>query len=154
MIDKLMCWDIEKPRQSDIVWCIDAADNMFITIDETDRRPIYQQVVDEIKALIAAGELPEGSSLPPVRQVAADLGVNLNTIAFAYRELQKAGLIKVRHGAGAVVVSEGIPQDNEERLQAKLMPALTDLILSGLTRAEVLAIVNNALNTLIRQKTR
>jgi GntR family transcriptional regulator len=135
-----------------IVWCIPAIDNMFITIDETDRRPIYQQVVDEIKALIAAGELPEGSSLPPVRQVAADLGVNLNTIAFAYRELQKAGLIKVRHGAGAVVIAHGIAQDNGERLQAKLMPALTDLVLSGLTRAEVIAMVNDALNTLIRQK--
>jgi DNA-binding transcriptional regulator YhcF (GntR family) len=127
---------------------------MFITIDETDRRPIYQQVVDEIKALIAAGELPEGSSLPPVRQVAADLGVNLNTIAFAYRQLQKAGLIKVRHGAGAVVIAQAISQDNEERLQAKLMPALTDLVLSGLTRAEVLAIVNSALNTLIRPRVR
>jgi GntR family transcriptional regulator len=127
---------------------------MFITIDETDRRPIYQQVVDEIKALIAAGELQEGSSLPPVRQVASDLGVNLNTIAFAYRELQKAGLIKVRHGAGAIVIARSIAQDNEERLQAKLMPALTDLILSGLTRAEVIALVNNALNTLARDKAR
>jgi GntR family transcriptional regulator len=137
-----------------IVWCIRATDNMYITIDGTDRRPIYQQVVDEIKALIAAGELPEGSSLPPVRQVAADLGVNLNTVAFAYRELQKAGLIRVRHGAGAVVIAQAIPQGTEERLQAKLMPALTDLILSGLTRAEVLAIVNKALNTLIGQKVR
>ena len=127
---------------------------MFITIDETDRRPIYQQVVDEIKALIAAGELPEGSSLPPVRQVAADLGVNLNTVAFAYRQLQKAGLIKIRHGAGAVVIAQVIPQGAEEQLQAKLMPALTDLILSGLTRAEVIAVVNNALNTLTGQKAR
>lgn len=127
---------------------------MYITIDETDRRPLYRQVVDEIKALIAAGELPEGSTLPPVRQVAADLGVNLNTIAFAYRELQKAGLIKVKHGAGATVISQIIPQAADERLQAKLMPALTDLILSGLTRAEVMAIVNNALNTLTGEKAR
>lgn len=127
---------------------------MYITIDETDRRPLYQQIVDEIKALIAAGELPEGSSLPPVRQVAADLGVNLNTVAFAYRELQKSGLIKVKHGAGAVVVAQVIPQSSEERLQAKLMPALTDLLLSGLTRAEVMVVVNNTLNTLIKQKTR
>lgn len=125
---------------------------MFITIDETDRRPIYQQVVDEIKALIAAGELAQGSSLPPVRQVAADLGVNLNTIAFAYRELQKAGLIKVRHGAGAIVIAQIVQQDGEERLKAKLMPALTDLILSGLTRAEVMSLVSNALNTLIRDR--
>jgi GntR family transcriptional regulator len=127
---------------------------MYITIDETDRRPLYQQIVDEIKALIAAGELPMGSSLPPVRQVAADLGVNLNTVAFAYRELQKAGLIKVKHGAGAVVVAQVIPQSSEERLEAKLMPALTDLLLSGLNRAEVIVVVNNALNTLIKQKTR
>lgn len=127
---------------------------MYITIDETDSRPLYQQVVDEIKALIAAGELPEGSSLPPVRQVAADLGVNLNTVAFAYRQLQKAGLIKVKHGAGAVVIAQRMSQDARERLQAKLMPALTDLILSGLTRAEVIAIVNKALNSLISQKIR
>ncbi|HEV2885211.1 MAG TPA: GntR family transcriptional regulator [Pyrinomonadaceae bacterium] len=121
---------------------------MYITIDETDRRPLYQQVVDEIKALIAAGELPEGTSLPPVRQVAADLGVNLNTIAYAYRELQKAGLIKVRHGAGAVVIARVTDQAEQERLNARLMPVLADLVLAGLTRAEVLALVNNGLNTL------
>ena len=79
---------------------------MYIVVDENDRRPIYQQVVDEIKALIARGELREGMALPPVRQVAADLGVNLNTIATAYRELQREGLINVRHGAGAVVARE------------------------------------------------
>jgi GntR family transcriptional regulator len=127
---------------------------MYITIDETDSRPLYQQVVDEIKALIAAGELPEGSSLPPVRQVAADLGVNLNTVAFAYRQLQKEGLIRVKHGAGAVVIARMRSENARERLQAKLMPALTDLILSGLTRAEVIAIVNKALNSLISQKAR
>ena len=127
---------------------------MYITIDETDQRPIYQQVVDEIKAIIAAGELPEGSSLPPVRQVAADLGVNLNTIAFAYRQLQKAGLIKVKHGSGAVVIARVVPESDEERLQGKLMPVLTDLVLSGLTRSEVIALVHNALNRLTGEKPR
>src|SRR6266850_3106175 len=113
---------------------------MYITIDETDSRALYQQIVDEIKALIVRGELEEGSSLPPVRQVAADLGVNLNTIAFAYRQLQKAGLIKVRHGAGAVVTARVVTQGNAEQLHPKLIAALTDLILSGLTRAEVIEI--------------
>jgi len=127
---------------------------MYITIDETDSRALYQQVVDEIKALIVRGELEEGSSLPPVRQVAADLGVNLNTIAFAYRQLQKAGLIKVRHGAGAVVTARVVTQDTAEQLHPKLMAALTDLILSGLTRAEVMAEVKNALNTLSPDKGR
>jgi DNA-binding transcriptional regulator YhcF (GntR family) len=127
---------------------------MYITIDDRDPRPMYQQVVDEVKALIVRGELEEGSSLPPVRQVAADLGVNLNTIAFAYRKLQKAGLIKVRHGAGAVVKARVVAQDQDERLHPKLMAALTDLILSGRTRAEVIAMVNNALNTLSPDKSR
>lgn len=123
---------------------------MYITIDERDRRPLYQQVADEIKGLIAAGELSEGSSLPPVRQVAADLGVNLNTVAFAYRRLQQEGLIKVKHGSGAVVISRIAGQKADEQVQAQLRSALTELILAGLTREEVSALVNQALNTLVR----
>ncbi|HKO97759.1 MAG TPA: GntR family transcriptional regulator [Pyrinomonadaceae bacterium] len=121
---------------------------MYITIDETDRRPIYQQVVDEIKAIIAAGELPEGSALPPVRQVAADLGVNLNTIAFAYRKLQAAGLIRIKHGSGAVVITRVAPKSDEERFQSKLMPVLTDMVLAGMTKSEVLAMVSTSLKKL------
>ena len=106
---------------------------MYITIDERDKRPLYQQVVDEIKTLIAAGELPAGSSLPPVRQVAADLGVNLNTVAYAYRQLQKQGLVKVRHGAGAVVSSRLLRESSEEQLRSQLGTALTHLALAGLS---------------------
>ena len=127
---------------------------MYITIDERDRRPIYQQVVDEIKAIIAAGELPEGSSLPPVRQVAADLGVNLNTIALAYRKLQEAGLIKIKHGSGAVVIARVAPEVDEERLQGKLMPVLTDMVLAGMTRNEVLALVSTSLKKLAGEKSK
>lgn len=125
---------------------------MYITIDEQDRRPLYRQVADEIKGLIAAGELPEGSSLPPVRQVAADLGVNLNTVAVAYRRLSQEGLIKVRHGSGAVVISRSAGQKVEDQVQSQLRAALTELILAGLTRAEVSALVNEALNALLRNR--
>lgn len=118
---------------------------MYITIDERDRRPLYQQVADGIKALIARGELQQHTSLPPVRQVAADLGVNQNTIAFAYRQLQKEGLIRVRHGSGAVVISRVSVKKDEERAEEQLRAALTNLVLSGLTRSEVLALVNKNL---------
>ena len=127
---------------------------MYITIDEQDGRPMYRQVVDGIKELIARGELAQGSGLPPVRQVAADLGVNLNTIAFAYRELQKEGLIKIRHGAGAVVVSHVTGQSVEERQHAKVRAALTDLVLAGLSKAEILAVVHNVLNSLANDRRR
>jgi GntR family transcriptional regulator len=127
---------------------------MYITIDERDRRPIYQQVVDGIKALIARDELEQGSTLPPVRQVAADLGVNLNTIAFAYRQLQKEGLIRVKHGSGAEVISRVLSKRDNERVQDQLQAVLTDLVLAGFTRAEVLALVNDVLNGLGGERNR
>jgi GntR family transcriptional regulator len=125
---------------------------MYITIDERDKRPLYQQVVDEIKALIAGGELPEGSSLPPVRQVAADLGVNLNTIAYAYRHLQKQGLVKIRHGAGAVVTSRLLSETTEEQLRSQLGTTLTHLALAGLSLSEVRALIDMELVRLFKDK--
>jgi GntR family transcriptional regulator len=123
---------------------------LYITIDETDRRPFYRQVVDEIKGLIARGELPEGSALPPVRQVAADLGVNLNTIAVAYRTLQKEGLINVRHGSGATVTSRILNEKTNEQLRMQLRTALTHLVLADLKRSEIKALVDAELNELMR----
>lgn len=125
---------------------------MYITIDEKDRRPLYQQVADEIKGLIAAGELLEGSSLPPVRQVAADLGVNLNTVAFAYRRLQKEGLIKIRHGSGALVSSRSSGRKADDQVQAQLRAALTDLILAGLTKPEIKTLVNEMLDGPVKER--
>jgi len=127
---------------------------VYITVDETDRRPLYQQVVDEIKALIARGELQEGSSLPPVRQVAADLGVNLNTIAFAYRTLQKEGLIRVKHGSGAVVTSTTLGEKAHEQLRTRLCTALTHLVLAGLKRSEIRTLVDSELNELLKDSDR
>jgi len=127
---------------------------MYITIDERDGRPIYQQVVDGIKELIACGELREGSALPPVRQVAADLGVNLNTIAFSYRQLQKEGLIRIRHGSGAVVISRKVTQKADEQLQAQLRSSLTQFVLAGLARTEISVLVSHELDGLFRERHR
>jgi GntR family transcriptional regulator len=124
---------------------------MYITIDELDRRPVYRQVADEIKGLIARGELRQGMALPPVRQVADDLGVNLNTIAAAYRELQKEGLVKVRHGAGAVVSARRVTQQNDAELRKGLRASLAHLALAGLQRAEIVEIVNEEIRQLFKR---
>lgn len=121
---------------------------MFIVIDENDRRPIYRQVADEIKALIARGELAEGATLPPVRQMAGDLGVNLNTIAAAYRELQGEGLITVRHGSGAVVAARTASGQSTAEMRKPLRAALTQFSLAGLNRAEIMNIVAEELKEL------
>jgi len=114
---------------------------MFLTIDTADARPIYQQVVHGIKELIARGKLAEGAPLPPVRQLAADLGVNLNTVATAYRELQKDGLILIRHGSGSVVASRTITERSRDELLRPLRTALTELVLSGLSPNKIQSIV-------------
>ncbi len=122
---------------------------MYITVDEKDRRPIYQQIADEIKTLIAAGELSQGTFLPPVRQVAADLGVNLNTVAAAYRQLQAEGLVKVRHGAGALVISRVLNEPIAEQSRSQLATAITHLVLAGLKPAEIRVLVDEELRRLI-----
>jgi GntR family transcriptional regulator len=127
---------------------------MYVTVDERDSRPLYQQLVDEIKTLIARGELAEGTLLPPVRQVASDLGVNLNTVAFAYRRLQKEGLIRVRHGSGAVVISQTIKDKPEDRHRVQLRTALTQLVLAGLKAPEIKTMINQELEELLKEPRR
>jgi GntR family transcriptional regulator len=124
---------------------------VYITVDGDDRRPIYRQIAEEIKGLIAGGKLTEGAHLPPVRQLAADLGVNLNTIATAYRELQAEGLIIIKHGSGAVVFSSTASEPNEEGLRRSLRTALTQLVLAGLRRRQIMNIVIEELGSLLKR---
>jgi GntR family transcriptional regulator len=126
---------------------------MLITINPDESRPIYQQIVDAIKGLIARGELREGVSLPPVRQVAADLSVNLNTVAAAYRELQDEGLLTIRHGSGAVVTSRTAVKQEQE-LRTPLRTALTQLVLAGLSRTQIMNLVTDELRGLLKGATR
>jgi GntR family transcriptional regulator len=107
-------------------------------------------VADELRALIAGGALREGEHLPPVRQLAADLGVNLNTVATAYRELQGEGLLAIRHGAGAVVASRTARDRSEEELRRPLRAALTGMVLAGLPRVEIMNIVQSELRGLLK----
>ncbi|MBZ5538225.1 MAG: GntR family transcriptional regulator [Acidobacteriia bacterium] len=124
---------------------------MLLTINTADSRPIYQQVADGIKELIARGKLVEGASLPPVRQLAADLGVNLNTIATAYRELQEEGLIVIKHGSGSVVASCTMTERSQDELLRPLRTALTELILAGRSPSKILSMVARELTLVGKQ---
>ena len=123
---------------------------MHILIDESDPRPIYRQVADEIRRLIAGGALAEGEALPSVRQVAIDLGVNLNTVAGAYRELQAEGLLAIRHGSGAVVASRKTNTRDAGELRKPLQSALTALVLAGVPREEIVSLVRRELRELMK----
>ena len=124
---------------------------MFLTVDANDRRPLYQQIIDGVKELIARGDLHEGTTLPSVRQVAGDLGVNLNTIAVAYRRLQEEGFLAIRHGTGTVVSSRRARAVEDDELRQPLRTALTQLILAGKSDKEITAAVRQELE-FIHQK--
>lgn len=122
----------------------------LLTIDTESRQPIYEQLAEGLKAMIARGDLAEGVTLPPVRQLAADLGVNLNTVAVAYRQLQSEGLITVKHGSGAVVSSRTTSGQSEQELRKPLRSALTQLLLSGMPTSRVMRMVADELRFLTK----
>ena len=82
----------------------------MITVDHESPVPPYEQVREQVRAQVAAGELSPGTKLPTVRRLAADLGLAANTVARAYRELEGLGVIETRGRAGSVVSGDGVAQ--------------------------------------------
>ncbi|HEX6818098.1 MAG TPA: GntR family transcriptional regulator [Ktedonobacterales bacterium] len=109
-----------------------------ISLDETSPTPKYQQIVDQVRALVAQGQLRPGDVLPSVRQLAADLTVNINTVLAAYRALEAEGIVLLRRGSRAVVhprlVSSPEPGPRDfERVRSMLERVRIDALLLGLT---------------------
>ena len=77
----------------------------MIFIDYKSRKPIYEQLVDNIKSLIVSGVLQRDDQLPSVRQLAQELAINPNTIQKAYTELERQGVIYSLKGRGSFVGS-------------------------------------------------
>ena len=97
---------------------------MQIAIDLLSKIPIYVQIIDQIKHMIATGDLRPGDQLPTVRQLATDLRVNFNTIARAYRMLDEKGLISTQHGRGTYILPPP-SEENGERLRRQDIEWLT-----------------------------
>jgi GntR family transcriptional regulator len=76
---------------------------MQIKLDFRSGQPIYVQIVEQIRQMVAIGELQQGDQLPTVRHLATELRVNFNTVARAYRILDKAGLISTQQGRGTYI---------------------------------------------------
>lgn len=78
---------------------------MQFHINNSSGRPVYQQIIDVVKRDIALGRLKKDEKLPTVRQLAAQLTINPNTIAKAYRQLEQEGIITTKPGAGAFIAN-------------------------------------------------
>lgn len=114
----------------------------MLTIRLDSPTPLVEQVRLGIRRAIAGGEMVPGDPLPTVRQLAGDLGINFNTVARAYRDLEKEGLVATVRRRGTIVASANEkPREPEpalmDRLAAKACEFFTDARLAGLSESDV-----------------
>lgn len=108
---------------------------MQIHISPNDGVPIYLQIVNQVKYLVASGRLMPGDELPPIRVLAEKLLVNPNTVARAYRELEIAGVVTKRRTAGTYVSDGGSPLARRERL--KILTERADALLAEARQMDI-----------------
>jgi GntR family transcriptional regulator len=118
-----------------------------LTVDWATAEPVYEQIAHQIRSRIAAGELSPGTPLPAVRTLASDLGVNLNTVARAYRLLEEQGFVLIRDRAGVEVAAPAPAASPSvlERLDGELRDVLLRMRQAGVAPAEIRRSVESAL---------
>ena len=120
---------------------------MLFTIDETDHRPIYQQICDEVRRALIVGTLAPEDALPSVRQLAGELRVNPNTVQQAYRELEREGIVYVRRGQGTFVAEQQASNTARERkalAKSLAQRALRDAHRNGLDAEDLIEAIRAA----------
>src|ERR671913_1223704 len=119
---------------------------MHLRVNPSDAVPIYLQVVNQVKYLVASGRLEPGEELPPIRTLAERLLINPNTVARAYRELEQAGVVTKRRTAGTYVSDAGSPLARRERVKI-----LTERIDALLAEARQMGIDTDEVVELLRK---
>jgi GntR family transcriptional regulator len=113
----------------------------MVRIDSGSRVPIYAQIVEQIKAQIAAGQLTPGDQLPTIRRLATDLRINFNTVVRAYLELEGEGLISTQRGRGTFIADspeeEALAKMRDEKMELIVATAVGELSNLGYSRQEV-----------------
>ena len=124
---------------------------MQIRIDNSSSWPVYRQIIDHIKRDIALGRLIKDEKLPTVRQLAAQLAINPNTIAKAYRQLEGEGIIVTRPGSGAFIANldSNLSRTVRKRLLSdELERIAVDAFHMQIDRKTLLELFNNAVEKL------
>ena len=121
---------------------------MQIHLSAADHVPIYQQIVNQVKYLVASGRMEPGEELPPIRVLAERLVVNPNTVAQAYRELEREGVVYVRRGQGTFVADRPAAAPDRDLIVREVAArALLDAHRHGLSAEDLIAAVRDAADT-------
>jgi GntR family transcriptional regulator len=123
---------------------------MNLEVDFRSGIPIYLQVVDRIKEMIADGRLKPGDQLPTVRALALEMRVNFNTVARAYRIIDEAGIISTQQGRGTYILDMPTPEVSEA-MRRSTFEALTNRFLAdalrlGFSPEEILLVLQQQLH--------
>ena len=125
---------------------------MIITIDETASEPLYKQIHDQVIAGIATGQLEPGMSLPSVRSLASDLGINLHTVNKAYAILREEGYLKLDRRKGAVISVETLEKQQElASIQGNLRMLVAEAVCKGVTEDEMNRLIHDMYQKLDRK---
>ncbi|MGA2543427.1 MAG: GntR family transcriptional regulator [Verrucomicrobiota bacterium] len=108
---------------------------MQLHISTGDGSPIYLQIANQVKYLVASGRLAAGDEIPPIRVLARQLLVNPNTVARAYLELEREGVVQKRHGSGTYISDAASPLARKERL--RIVSERVDALLAEARHLEV-----------------
>jgi GntR family transcriptional regulator len=113
---------------------------VHISINEGSPEPVFSQLVSQIREAVKSGELKPGTPLPAIRQLALDLQINPNTVAKAYRLLERDVVIETRSGKGSFIHPDG-KKHSKIDLGAQAAPMLSRIVASlrelGLTDSEI-----------------
>ncbi len=123
---------------------------MLIRIEPESDIPIYKQLTNQIFEGIASGAIRPGDSLPSVRSLAADLGVNMHTVNKSYHELEKKGIIQIAPKSGAMIsVPDGLNSTTIPRITAEIRPLIAEALAVGIDQVQI----NQLVNSIIQQLT-
>ncbi len=120
--------------------------SLALTVEPDDPTPPYEQLRRQLADLITAGQLGPGDRLPPLRQLAGDLGVAVGTVARTYRELEQEGLLSSRRGGGTRVAATG------RASSAKRRQLLASMTTDFVTRARALGFTDDEIVTALGRR--
>jgi GntR family transcriptional regulator len=115
--------------------------NFSFQVDQKSGIPIYIQIMDQIKHLIATGVLQPGQQLPTIRELAVELTINLHTVAHAYAELEREGFLTIQRGRGTFITDGHTEQElgdlRVQKLQALVENMFAEVLNLGYEADEV-----------------
>ena len=130
---------------------------MVFELNYKSAKPVYLQVVDQVKAAVASGAARAGDALPSIRPLAEELRVNRNTIAKAYGELEHQGVIETLAGRGCFITNQPSPLRKDARLKL-LTEEMDDAVIAALhlqvDRAEFVRLAGDRFESFAKRRER